>query len=148
MAKLTLLLVGTHFHPPAKTLLEALPAGCPLELLAEPDNPYDENAVKCQLGPEWADWLMEQAPSVRESLEASLPNQGATLEQVLSTLPLMLGHVGASGGKPLAKAGGEAGMPTLSGNRELLEAGPNWPLPAKLAFSPAGTSIIEVELPA
>ncbi len=52
---LTGLLVGMHFRPPAKEVLAALPAGTTLWLQREPDNPYDENAVKVLLpgfGPE------------------------------------------------------------------------------------------------
>ena len=38
-------LVGAFFRPPAKFLLEVLPAGTPLTLVPEPENPYDENAI-------------------------------------------------------------------------------------------------------
>lgn len=42
-------LVGAHFRPPAKGLLQALPAGHPLELVPEPSNPHDPNAVMVRL---------------------------------------------------------------------------------------------------
>jgi len=38
-------IVGAHFHPPARTLLEVLPIGCPLILRREPHNPHDANAI-------------------------------------------------------------------------------------------------------
>lgn len=38
-------LVGSYFHPPAKTLLSRLPAGTELYLEPEPDNQYDSNAI-------------------------------------------------------------------------------------------------------
>ena len=38
-------LVGAFFRPPAKFLLEVLPAGSELLLVPEPENPYDENAI-------------------------------------------------------------------------------------------------------
>lgn len=43
---LTGVLVGAHFRPPAKLILECLPSGAPLSLIAEPDNPYDSNAIQ------------------------------------------------------------------------------------------------------
>jgi hypothetical protein len=42
----TLPLVGAHFRPPAKAILQVLPAGIELILRAEPTNPYDANAVQ------------------------------------------------------------------------------------------------------
>ena len=42
-------LVGTHFHPPAKQVLQALRAGVALSLVPEPDNPYDPNAVRVEV---------------------------------------------------------------------------------------------------
>lgn len=50
---LTFHIVGAHFRPPAKLLLEHLLAGTPLTLRAEPTNPYDENAIKVELAPEF-----------------------------------------------------------------------------------------------
>lgn len=147
MVKLTLLLVGTHFHPPAVTLLATLPAGVPLGLCPEPENPYDPDAVLCQLPAEFARWLQGQSLEITARLEEALPQQGVTLEQLLSTLPCVLGHVGKSGGKPLAKAASEAGMPELAGNREILEAngGDLAGYSARLAFAPSGSPLIEVE---
>lgn len=37
---------GMHFRPPAKSILAALPANHPILLQPEPDNPYDQNAIK------------------------------------------------------------------------------------------------------
>ena len=42
-------LVGSHFHPPAKQVLQALRARAVLSLVPEPDNPYDENAVRVEV---------------------------------------------------------------------------------------------------
>lgn len=41
----TIPLVGAHFRPPAKAILQVAPAGLPLELRPEPENPYDSTAV-------------------------------------------------------------------------------------------------------
>jgi hypothetical protein len=46
---LTGLMVGMHFRPPAKAVLEALPVGTTLWLRREPENPYDANAVQVLL---------------------------------------------------------------------------------------------------
>lgn len=39
-------LVGMHFRPPAKAILQGLPSGCPLLLEREPSNAYDTSAIK------------------------------------------------------------------------------------------------------
>ena len=39
-------IVGAHFRPPAKAIVQVLPSGCPLQVIPEPDNPYDANALK------------------------------------------------------------------------------------------------------
>lgn len=46
MTSLTAPIVGMHFRPPAKDVINLLPGGCRLILLREPDNPYDAAAVK------------------------------------------------------------------------------------------------------
>lgn len=42
----TFLIVGAHYRPPAKAILEALPLNTPLTLHAEPENEHDENAIQ------------------------------------------------------------------------------------------------------
>lgn len=39
-------IVGSHYRPPAKAILEALPLNTPLTLHAEPENEYDTNAIQ------------------------------------------------------------------------------------------------------
>lgn len=39
-------IVGARFRPPAQEVLQLLPANYPLILRREPENPYDENAIK------------------------------------------------------------------------------------------------------
>lgn len=67
---LTGVLVGAHFRPPAKLILECLPSGAPLSLIAEPDNPYDSNAVQVNVQ------LSEVAESQYPRLESELPSMG------------------------------------------------------------------------
>lgn len=112
MTKLTSLLVGMHFRPPAKTLLASLPSGTPLRLQPEPENPYDPLAV--------AVFVPSTAfpDSQKPILESALPNNGFTLEEVLAQNEWHLGYVGASDGKPLAKANASGG--NFVGNAEFL----------------------------
>lgn len=49
MITLTAPIVGAHFRPPAKDILNLLPGGARLLLQREPDNPYDSAAVKVLL---------------------------------------------------------------------------------------------------
>ena len=42
-------LVGAHFRPPAKALIQSLPVGQVLRLSREPDNQYDTNAIQVWL---------------------------------------------------------------------------------------------------
>ena len=44
-------IVGMHFRPPAKAVLEHLPAGAELVLRNEDDNPYDEFAIQVLVSP-------------------------------------------------------------------------------------------------
>lgn len=38
-------IVGSHYRPPAKAILQVLAAGTELLLIPEPSNEYDENAI-------------------------------------------------------------------------------------------------------
>ena len=42
----TLPIVGEYYHPPARALLAVLPAGAELQLVPEPENEFDPNAIK------------------------------------------------------------------------------------------------------
>jgi len=110
--KLTSLLVGMHFRPPAKTLLASLPSGTPLRLQPEPENPFDPLAVAVFVSP--AAFPASQLPI----LESALPNNGFTLEEIQAQNEWHLGYVAASDGKPLVKA--NASGANLVGNAEFL----------------------------
>lgn len=43
------LIVGAHFRPPAKALLQVLPLGLPLMLIAEPSNEHDPDAIRVEV---------------------------------------------------------------------------------------------------
>lgn len=80
-------LVGAHFRPPAKAILQSLPASYPLELRPEPTNPYDANAVAV-----WFDAASLSAPA-KEELESTLPGSGSSLEDLLSQRFWQLGYL-------------------------------------------------------
>lgn len=137
MSQITTLLVGDHFRPPAKLILQHLPSGCQLQLMAEDDNAYDEEAVKVLVG---TDQIPEEQYS---ALAEALPGMGFELEQVMSTGPVWLGYVPKSGGKPLLTAQKEA--PELVGNHEVREAMAAESYRAQLAFGPDGRARVTVQ---
>ncbi len=109
---LTTLLVGSHFVPPAKTLLEHLPVGARLFLQAEPDNPYDENAILVLLSP-------GQIPaSQHDELAVKLPGTGHSLDELLDGPAIPIGHVASSEGKPLLQANAQGAQ--YVGTKEFL----------------------------
>lgn len=109
------LLVGIHYNRPAKVLLASMIQDTTVELRREPENPYDEHAVAVYVDQQLLDvFLLEQLVG---DLEAS----GYTLRDVVRQPKWKLGHMGASGGKPLLKAMRETGT-SLLGNRDLLAA--------------------------
>ncbi len=80
-------LVGAHFRPPAKTIIQSLPAAYPLELRPEPTNPYDANAVAV-----WFD-ASHLSADAKEELESTLPGSGSNLEDLLSERFWHLGYL-------------------------------------------------------
>lgn len=138
MPRFTSLIVGAHFRPPAKQILAHLPAGAQLSLVEENDNPYDAEAVKVFVA------TGEIPESQFPALDQELPEAGLTLEQLMSTGPVWLGYVPASGGKPLAKAQA-AGEPDLIGNHEVRELMGN--CIATLGFGPDGTPRLWLQTP-
>lgn len=91
------LLVGMHFRPPAKIILQSLPSGSPVKLKPEPENPYDENAVAVYV-------RSSDIPEAQHSgLAGVLPGSGFTLDEVLEQPEWHLGYLAAAGGKPLLK---------------------------------------------
>jgi len=75
---ITCQLVGAHFRPPAKALLAVLPAGHPLFLRPEPDNPYDANAVQVLL----ATSTLPSDEAFLDNLASELAGQGFSLDDI------------------------------------------------------------------
>lgn len=141
MPKICCPIVGSHFHPPAKALLSALPAGLALELAPEPENPYDPEGMLVQVP---LASFQSLAPSVASHLDGALLQQAATLDQVVSTAPARLGHIAATGGKPLLKLAQDPANPALSGTREA-HAGYDAGAMASLGFLPSGAPVVWLE---
>jgi len=131
----TFLLVGMHFRPPAKQVLEHLPAGALLMLRAEPDNPYDPAAVSVWISPS------EVPEGQRPELDIKLPGTGTDPEDFWQTPEIMLGYLGASGGKPLVKAIQAEGQP-LAGNGEALDEDGRLPT-CRLTFGLSGLPLVK-----
>jgi len=93
MARLTCTLVGMHFRPPAKAILANLPAGAQLDLVPEPDNMYDEHAVKVVVDP-------GEVPSTQyEELDNAMAGQGHDSAEFLKGPPFHLGYIGSKPGR-------------------------------------------------
>lgn len=129
------LLVGMHFRPPAKLVLEALRGGTSLRLIPEPSNPYDAFAIQV--------WVATSSipESQQESLREKLPEMGWTLDGLFELETIQLGYVAASGGKPLAASG------LAAGSGEFAEALHETNGVARLGFLPTGTPTVELVSP-
>ncbi len=127
------LLVGSRFRPPAKIILDHLSSNTLVRLEAEPDNPYDEHAIRVYVS------VRELPESEYEALREELPSAGSDLAELLILdEDIWLGYLAASDGKPLAKA--QMFEADLVGNRELKGA-----TSGRLVFGASGEAIVEVE---
>lgn len=134
-ARLTALLVGGFFRPPAKALLAHLPGGAELQLVPEPENPYDPDAIKVCF-----DGVGFPMPASYEA-ENDLQLQGFSAQEIVDASELwQLGYIARTGGKPLA------GKP-WSGNAEVLQMlnQPGAFARATLGFGPAGEYLVTIE---
>lgn len=80
-------IVGAHFRPPAKALLQGIETGQTLWLHAEPENPYDPNAIQVLLKSQ------EISESSYPQLEAELQNFGKEISDILSQPDWHLGYI-------------------------------------------------------
>jgi hypothetical protein len=143
MTQIMVPLVGMHFRPPAKLILECLPSGTPLALLPEPENPYDEKAIRVLVSPD------EVPASKNEHLQEVLPGMGHEWELVMAGRhegavngKVFLGYIADSQGKECLKNGwnGNADVAALAE-----KAGkPVTELSARLTFSPEGKPFVHV----
>ena len=143
-------LVGSHFRPPAKLVLDSLSAGCQLILEPDPQNSYDPKAIKvstrCKDIPESQYPRLEaELPAVGWDLDGLLRlgtnnSEARSMDELVEPL-VWLGFIADSDGAVLAKAR-SAGR-GLVGNREIAEA-MLVPHQATLGFDPAGKALVVV----
>lgn len=136
-------LAGAYHRPPAKTILGALPQGCELKLDPEPQNPYDEYAIR----------VLVRTGAIPASqyamLEAELPNSGSSLDDLLTQAEVMLGYLSSStsraGQKTLAESPGCQGNITV-GDAIATAQAHQWDWFAELAFDAAGKPLVQVTI--
>jgi hypothetical protein len=83
-------LVGAHYRPPAKALLQVLPQGAALVLTPEPDNPFDANAIMVSVA------TSEVPQGQHPTLKALAAGYGFELDEVLGKAEWHLGYVKAT----------------------------------------------------
>lgn len=94
--RLTAEIRGMGFHPPAKAILECLRAGAQLELVREPTNKYDPNALQAWIKPSTVQ------DEDRANLEVLLAGFGKSLEDFDEPPGWMLGFVGKEWAKEIS----------------------------------------------
>lgn len=80
-------IVGMKFRPPAQALINSFAIGVPLTVIAEPENPYDPNAIAI-----WF-YTKDLPEASKEALTETLPNSGWTIERVLDQEVFHLGFI-------------------------------------------------------
>lgn len=133
-------LVGAHFRPPAKAILQSLPASYPLELRPEPTNPYDPNAVAV-----WFDARFLSPDSIEE-LTSTLPGMGSDIEDLRST---RFWHIGYMAREHAAEHQADIAAILEGHNLDADVSGEGfiWTgFPAKLAFSGTGQPLVTFSL--
>lgn len=135
-SRMTLLcpIAGAFHRPPAKTVIENLPAGTSVILSPEPENPYDGFAIKVLV-----DLAKLDNNDTIVAMQSALDACGADSVECF-TQPIQLGYLAATEGKPLARTA-EAwisyGM-IAYGNQKAVEALLDSSHLATLAFGPDG----------
>ena len=129
-------LVGMHFRPPAKAILQSLPSDYPLELRPEPSNPYDANAVAV-----WFD-ASHLSDDAMEELRHTLPGQGSDIDDLCST---RFWHIGYMARQDAAKHQSDIGHLIEGHNEDAAVSGEGflWTgFPAKLSFDGSGKPLV------
>lgn len=110
-------IVGAYYRPPAQAVLNALPVGAALTLMAEPENPHDPNAIGVWIN------TADIPKTSHDKLSMTLPDSGYTLEALLNLGELHLGYI------PREIAA------KLRGDSTVME---DQPIKGSLFFSPSG----------
>lgn len=134
--KLSIPLVGMHFRPPAAQVLAALPLGTTVQLIPEPSNEYDRNAVRVVVD-------LHEVGYKTAVLEAMLTGTGFTLAEVASQ-PLQLGYLAATGGKPAQGGPGNVEALLMMSALEMDAETALPPFQGKLSCLPDGRPSVEI----
>lgn len=129
MSKCIVPLVGAHFRPPAKALIQALPSSHRLELRPEPSNPYDPNAIAV-----WLDAATIPDDILQDELRFTLPGMGQDVDGLLSERWWQLGYIA----KDQAAIYQEPVTLAIAANNEEAPDDPWTGFPCALAFDGSG----------
>lgn len=80
-------IVGAHFRPPAKAILQILSIGAPLILRKEPENQFDPNAIAVW----WPSVTL--SPTVHNALDAAAQAYGFDLASIMVEPEWHLGYI-------------------------------------------------------
>lgn len=127
-------LVGMHFRPPARQVLARLRVGTLLELIREPENPYDPAAVQVWVAPSALPEELWQDPGWEEELAQA----GSGVEDLWAQERLQLGYLGQS--PKLIEPGQTPGAKVA----ERMDAGER--VEAKLTYSLSGKPSVGVRV--
>lgn len=95
-------LVGMHFRPPAKAILQCLPKGAALRIVPEPHNQYDANALAV-----WVD--AEAVPaSEHDTLNTLAIPFGYSADDIIAQGEWQLGYIARQEAEILVGAVNEA----------------------------------------
>jgi hypothetical protein len=105
-------IVGARFHPPAQAILCTLPVGTELELLPEPTNPYDANAIMV--------YVSGEAVPASEELDSLASGYGTNSVKIRETPYHHLGYIPRGIAAQLAPFSATKGTFALSATGEWL----------------------------
>lgn len=80
-------IVGAHFRPPAKAILQVLLGGCPLLIIPEPENPHDPNALRVEVT------TTDISESQDELLEQLASGYGSSIAEIRAQDSWHLGYI-------------------------------------------------------
>lgn len=89
MPKFITPIVGAAFRPPAKAVLSALAGGTALRLIREPENPYDQRAIRVEASPK----DLVEAIVLTDDFKLMLAGYGFDLEALHAQAFWHLGYV-------------------------------------------------------
>jgi hypothetical protein len=100
-------IVGAHYRPPAKAILQSLPGGCELELVPEPTNEFDCFAVKVV--------VLTKNIELDDNLEVLADPYGFSLQEIGEAEEWHLGYIPRTESEGVSgRLHGERGRGTLA----------------------------------